>query len=84
MDVELPISILLFEKYSAQIRELSNKNIKLNKTVEENYLLNKCKRALIKNGFNENEAHQYILKYAMDNHINKIEACNRLLVNNNG
>ena len=82
MDVELPFSILLFEKYSNQIKELNIENTKLNKKVEENFLLNKCKRALIKKGFSEDEAHKYILKYAMNNHIDKIEACNRLLVNN--
>jgi AmiR/NasT family two-component response regulator len=61
---------------------LNIENTKLNIKVEENFLLNKCKRTLIKNGFSEEEAHKYILKYAMDNHINKIEACNRLLEKN--
>lgn len=82
LDVELPISISLFEKYNAQIRNLHKENKKLNKKLTESKLLSKCKRILIKNGLSEEEAHKHILKYAMDNHIDKIEACNRLLANN--
>jgi AmiR/NasT family two-component response regulator len=82
MDVELPFSISLFEKYNTQINELSKENVKLNRKIEENYLFNKCKRLLIKNGFVEDDAHRHILKYAMDNHIDKIEACKRLLLAN--
>lgn len=82
MDVELPFSISLFKKYNDQIYELNKENLKLNKKVEDNYLFNKCKRLLIKNGYTEEEAHRYILKFSMDNHIDKIEACKRLLVDN--
>ena len=45
-------------------------------------MMNKCKRMLYEKNFTEEEAHKYILKYAMDNHIDKIEACNRLLKSN--
>jgi AmiR/NasT family two-component response regulator len=79
MDIELPFSISLFEKYNVQIKELNRENIKLNRKVEETYLINMCKRKLINKGLTEEKAHKHILKYAMDNHIDKIEACNRLL-----
>ncbi|MCK4552004.1 MAG: hypothetical protein KAU02_03730 [Tenericutes bacterium] len=82
MDVALPITISLFNKYSAQIKELSDENFKLNKSLEEIKLMSACKKKLIKKGLSEDEAHKYILKYAMDNNLDKIETCNRLLVSN--
>lgn len=82
MDIELPFSMALFKKYSSQIEELNNEKIVLSKKIEENRLMNKCKRYLIKKGFTEERAHKHILKYAMDNHLDKIEACNRLLAIN--
>lgn len=82
MDIELPLSINLLDKYSKQINKLSKENKKLSKKIEENTIINNCKRFLIKKGFSEEEAHKHILQYAMNNHIDKIEACNRLLTNN--
>lgn len=79
MDIELPISIGLYEKYNNQINDLSKENAVLNKKLLESNLISKCKRLLISKGYTEDDAHKYILKYAMDNHIDKIEACNRLL-----
>lgn len=82
MDIELPFSIELIKKYNLQIKELSKENKKLNKKLEESNIINKCKRLLINNGMTEDEAHKHILRYAMDNHIDKMEACNRLLTTN--
>ncbi len=82
MDVELAISISLYEKYNIQIEKLSSENIKLSKSLKEKNLMNKCKRLLMKKGYSEEEAHRYILKYAMNNHLDKIECCNRLLAIN--
>lgn len=82
MDVELPLAIELSKKYSEKINRLVKENTKLLKQVEENKIFNKCKRELIKKGFSEDEAHKYILQFAMNNHIDKIEACNRLLTDN--
>ncbi|XMB71536.1 hypothetical protein RJI07_05315 [Mycoplasmatota bacterium WC30] len=79
MDVELALSISLYEKYNNQIEKLSAENIKLTKALQEKNLMKKCKRFLIKKGLTEEEAHKYILKYAMNNHIDKIEGCKRLL-----
>lgn len=79
MDVELPKSIELYSKYSAQITDLNKENRKLAKDLEELQLMNACKRKFIKDGYTEEEAHKYILKYAMDNHIEKIDACKSLL-----
>ncbi len=79
MDVELPYALELYQKYSQQIDNLNKENAKLAKKVKESNNLAKCKRKLISEGYSEEEAHKYILKYAMDNHIDKLEACNRLL-----
>lgn len=82
MDVELPLSIALAKKYSSQINNLNRENNELSKKLEENNVMNKCKRVLMKQGLSEDEAHKYILKYAMDNQIDRKEACNRLLKRN--
>ncbi|XFA98424.1 hypothetical protein ACAG96_06030 [Candidatus Izemoplasma sp. B36] len=82
MDIELPLTINLLDKYSKQINQLSKENKKLSKKIEENTIINNCKRFLIKKGLSEEEAHKHILQYAMNNHIDKIEACNRLLTDN--
>ncbi len=79
MDVELPLAIEMYKKYSQQLSKLNRENKKLIKSVDEMNLMNKCKRMIIKKGYSEEEAHKYILKFAMDNHIDKYEACNRLL-----
>lgn len=82
MDVELPLSISLSKKYNLQMNNLSKENSELSKKIEENKIMSKCKRVLIKRGFSEDEAHKHILKYAMDNQIDRKEACNRLLERN--
>lgn len=82
MDVEINLAIEMIKKYSLQISKLKENNVKLNKKVYELQIINKCKRMLIKKGYTEELAHKYILKYAMENQINKIEACNRLLADN--
>ena len=70
------------EKYKNQIKSLSVENEQLSKSLLESKKLSQCKRVLMQKNFTEEEAHKYILKYAMDNHIDKIEACNRLLKSN--
>lgn len=82
LDVELQLAISLHEKYKNQIKSLSVENEQLSKSLLESKLLSQCKRVLMQKDFTEEEAHKYILKYAMDNHIDKIEACNRLLKSN--
>lgn len=82
MYIELNLAIEMIKKYSLQISKLKENNEKLSKKVDELQIVNKCKRMLIKKGYTEESAHKYILKYSMENHINKIEACNRLLADN--
>lgn len=82
MDVEIPLSLDLFDKYSKQIIKLNNENQKLKDDLKEMQLMNRCKRQLMQEGYSEDEAHKHILKFAMDHHIDKIEACNRLLNSN--
>ena len=82
MDIEIPLSLGLYEKYNKQIQLLVKENMKLKNDLEEIQMMNKCKRELMKSGYTEDQAHKHILKYAIDNHIDKIEACNRLLKSN--
>lgn len=82
LDVELQLSISLHEKYIKQIKTLSEEKEQLSNSLLELQLMNKCKRMLFQQNYTEEEAHKFILKYAMDNHIDKIEACNRLLRSN--
>lgn len=79
MDIELPYAIELYSKYAAQIEGLNKEKNKLSKKIEETNNYNRCKLMLIGKGYSEEDAHKYILKYAMDNQIDKNEACNRLL-----
>ncbi len=82
MDGEIPLSLGLFEKYNKQIKTLTDENSRLKIDLQELQLMSQCKRKLMQKGLNEDEAHKFILKYAMDNHLDKIEACNRLLRSN--
>ncbi len=82
MDIELITAINMYQKYSKQIKKLSDENEKMAKQLEETTLLSRCKRVLIQQGFSEETAHKHIQKYAMDHHISKSEACKRLLANN--
>lgn len=79
LDIELPFAINMHKKYVAQISKLDKDYKKLSNNLENINLMNKCKRMLMQKGLSENESHKHILKYAMDNHIDKYEACNRLL-----
>ncbi len=79
MDVELPMAIQMINKYHDQIEGLMSENKRLKQQLEENLMISKCKRHLIQKGLSEDEAHQYILKFAMDHNIDKLEACHRLL-----
>lgn len=79
MTSELPLSILHFNKFNKRIKELESQNKELSEKLEESRLMSKCKRLLMSVGRSEEEAHKYIVKYAMDNQINKIDACKRLL-----
>ncbi len=79
MSFEIPLSILNYNKFNHIIKELESRNRELSEKLEETRLMNQCKRYLMSEGHTENQAHKYIVKYAMDNQINKIEACKRLL-----
>lgn len=79
MDVELPYALELHSKYQSQIETLSSDKQKLVNKVDTLDIMIRCKRNLMSIGYTEDTAHKYILKYAMDNHISKNEACKRLL-----
>lgn len=79
LDIELPFALKMFEKYDSRIKQLTQENLQLNKQWNEQKAMNQCKRALMKQGMSEEQAHQHILKFAMDHHVDKTEACHRLL-----
>ncbi len=79
MDVELPFALNMLDKYSDQLKKLNQENVKLSQNLNEVNMMAKCKRKLMKTGYTEEEAHKYILQYAMDNHLNKYDACKCLL-----
>lgn len=79
LDTELVIAIRLFNKYQKIIDELRMTNAELNKNYLEKTNYFECKLILMEQGMKEVQAHQYILKYAMDNHLSKTEACKRLI-----
>jgi AmiR/NasT family two-component response regulator len=82
LDIELNVALAMFQKYAKRISTLTNENRDLEERLTELQLMNRCKRKLMQDDFTEETAHQYILKYAMDHHISKIEACKRLLAVN--
>ncbi|MBN2876723.1 MAG: ANTAR domain-containing protein [Bacilli bacterium] len=82
MDIELPIALHLIGKYAKEVQTLKAEKLKIKQALDEMSIMSKCKRYLMKTGLSEEEAHQHILKYAMDNHLSKYDACNRLLADN--
>ncbi len=79
MDTELKTSINIYNKLYSDIHELRKQKILLEKELNLQKLLNRCKRILMETGLTEEAAHKLILKYAMDNKITKEEACKRLI-----
>lgn len=82
LDIELPFSITLFNKYHRIIENLNINNLQARNNHEEKINYYECKIMLMIKGMTEEKAHQYILKYAMDNHLSKLEACKRLIIAN--
>jgi len=80
MDAEIWLAVDLFKKQKLRVKELE-KNIK---QLSSKYLtekqMNQTKKCLIQQGYSEEEAHQMILKYAMDHKISKISACEKILM----
>lgn len=79
MDTILPVTISLFIKQKLRVLELEKERNSLSKKLETEQALSKCKKYLSDLGFCEEEAHQYILKFAMDHKISKYLACIKIL-----
>ena len=79
MDIEINLAINIYNKLYKDIKILRENNEYLKKTLENEKLMTKCKKILMKEGLDEDQAHKLILKYAMDNKINKEQACKRLI-----
>ncbi len=79
MDVELSLAIKIYNKLQKDIQSLRKKSEKLEKSLNSEKIMSRCKRVLMTDGFSEDEAHKEILKFAMDKKISKEEACKRLI-----
>ncbi len=83
MDVEINVAINILEKLTNDLFKLRRQKEELEKKLNIEKLISKCKRVLVEKGYSEDTAHKEILKYAMDNKISKEEACKRLIKLNN-
>lgn len=79
MDNELPLAIILFQKQRQKIESLLEENKKLTLKLQTEQAMNKCKKILMETGMTEDEAHQTILKEAMNSKISKLDACFKIL-----
>jgi len=83
MDSELPLALTMFQKNKHRLEDLIKDNKELSTKLKTEQIISKCKRKLQDEGMTEEEAHKYILKYAMDCKISKTEACLKILSKNN-
>ncbi len=79
MDAELPLAIILYDKFLHKTKALEAENIQLKIKSHNDKIFLECKEYLISKGLSENEAHHKIIKLAMDNKINKYKMAERIL-----
>lgn len=79
MDAEMPIALQMFRKQTKRIDKIAAENKRLKQRLDTEKAMNTCKRLLIETGLNEEEAHQKILKTAMDEKISKYMACKKII-----
>jgi len=84
LDIELPVALTLMIKFKTEIEKVQQEKKELINKEELKQTLKTCKNILIKKGFSENDAQQYILKKAMNNQISKYDACTQIIKENNG
>jgi hypothetical protein len=79
LDSELPMTVKLVIRYTNELKGAMTKAKKAETGLELEKMMVKCKKALMESGLSEDEAHQRILKTAMDGHLNKQDACLKIL-----
>jgi hypothetical protein len=79
LDAELPIAVELALRFAAELKAKEKEVRKLQNQLDEQKLLTKTKRLLMAQGLLEDEAHQRILKVAMDHQMTKAAACLKIL-----
>mgnify|MGYP001447843529 CR=1 FL=1 len=82
MEAELPVALVMYQKLMAKNQQLEKENRNLKNKGNNHRLFSECKRQLIEAGLSEDEAHKKILRYAMDNKIDKYSAARKLLQKN--
>ncbi len=81
MEVELPVTIKLLEKYMKKMRSLQTAKDNVEEQLSMLIDTNKAKRILINKGLSEEESHQFIQKRAMDLRISKRRLVNLIIEN---
>lgn len=79
LDSELAPTIRLMLKIIPEMKVLASKIQKAETDRDSEKMMQKCKKRLIESGMSEEEAHRFILKTAMDHHLNKHDACAKIL-----
>jgi response regulator NasT len=82
LDAELPIAVDLALRFASELKAKDKEIRKLQNRLEEQKLITNAKRALIEKGMSEADAHQRILKVAMDHQMTKAAACLKILKEN--
>lgn len=79
MDCELGPTLKAVAKFIPVLKQDEDRIRKAEARVDSEKTLQKCKKRLMASGMSEEEAHQFILKTAMDHQLSKIDACVRIL-----
>lgn len=82
LDAELPIAVDLALRFAAELKAKETQIRKLQNQLDEQKLLTRTKRLLMDQGLPEEDAHQRILKVAMDHQMTKAAACLKILKEN--
>lgn len=82
LDIELPIALDLAFKFIQEKQRLEKLTKSAQNKVETMEKYTEAKRMLLRKGFTEDEAHQHILKVAMDHQMTKHAACLKILAEN--
>lgn len=79
MEAQLPLALTLIGKFDRVLRTLVNERDQAQDQLDTIRLTNRAKRILIKHGYSEEEAHQFIQKEAMDRRLSKRQIVNLII-----
>lgn len=82
LDAELPIAVELALRFASELKAKEKEIRKLQNRLDEQKLLTKAKRILMAQGLLEEDAHQTILRLAMDSQMTKAAACLKIIKEN--